>query len=63
MLNKKVNNMETVNANKIFKAEEIANNLSNKNIKYIRKDKGLMEREENENKIILAEDNRQILLG
>jgi hypothetical protein len=32
-------------------------------VKYIKRDRGLLERTENEEKIILAEDNRQVLLG
>jgi hypothetical protein len=52
-----------INENKIEKANDILNSMSkNSNIKRVRKDNSLLERNENE-KIILVEDNRQVLLG
>ena len=46
---------------KINKAEEIMNNLKDANhVKVIKKDKGLIERTES-SKIVLTEDNRQVL--
>lgn len=47
------------------KANEIVSRLNNKpNVKYIKKDKSLIERESLENeKVILTEDNRQVLFG
>lgn len=52
-----------INENKIEKANDILNSMSkNPNIKRVRKDNSLLERNENE-KIILVEDNRQVLLG
>ena len=46
-------------------AQEIVSRLSKKQkVKYIKSDKSLIERENNEEeKIILTEDNRQLLLG
>lgn len=60
--------MNTVfNANNIERAEELINGISNDNttaVKYIKKEKGLIEKTEVDNKkIILVEDNRQIILG
>lgn len=46
---------------KINKAEEIMNNMKAANhIKVVKKDKGLIERTES-SKIVLTEDNRQVL--
>lgn len=59
--------MENVfNTNKLNKAKEIINDLclntDNKtNVKYIKKEKGLMEHNPNDKKVILMEDNRQII--
>lgn len=58
--------MKTINSNNIGRANSLINEMNgNKNnVKYIRKERGLMERDESsEDKIILAEDNRQILFG
>lgn len=57
--------MEPMNSNAIENAQDIINSLGNcSKVKYVKKDNGLLEREKMEdNKIILAEDNRQILLG
>lgn len=57
--------MGIANANDMRNAQDILNNLeNNQNVKVIKKDKGLIARESIENKkVILAEDNRQILLG
>ena len=51
-----------INENKINNAQNILNSMSNVQIKRVRRDNGLLERSESE-KIILAEDNRQVLLG
>lgn len=53
------------NANNIEKAQELVNRFdSSKNVKYIKKDKGLIERNAiQDEKLILTEDNRQILFG
>ena len=46
---------------KVNKAEEIMNNmLTANNVKVVKKDKGLIERTES-SKIVLTEDNRQVL--
>lgn len=53
-----------MNANNITNAENLINNINGQKIKYVKKDKGLMERKDGENeKVILMEDNREILLG
>lgn len=52
-----------MNANNLKNAENIINGMNN-NIKYIKKEKGLIEKRNIEDdKVILMEDNRQILLG
>jgi hypothetical protein len=46
---------------KISRAEEIMNNMKSANhVKIVKKDKGLIERTES-SKIVLTEDNRQVL--
>lgn len=46
---------------KVNKAEEIMNNMKKANhVKVVKKDKGLIERTES-SKIVLTEDNRQVL--
>ena len=45
---------------KIQAAEEIINAMNPKEVKIVKKDKGLIERTES-SKIILTEDNRQVL--
>lgn len=53
-----------LNENKVMDAQNIMDNLcGSQTIKYVRKDKGLIERKETTEKIILAEDNRQVLFG
>ena len=55
-----------MNANKLSRAAHIVNEMagSEPKVKVIRKERGLLEREEMENeKIILAEDNRQLIFG
>ena len=59
------NNNEKKNTNKmdekVNKAEEIMQNMKNEgNVKVVKKDKGLIERTES-SKIVLTEDNRQVL--
>ena len=60
-------NNTVLNANKLSKAEELVNGLTNNSnvtIKRIKNDKGLIEKTESDkNKIILVEDNRQIICG
>lgn len=51
------------NANNIQTAERLINNIGGTNVKYIKKERGLIERKDTEDKLILVEDNRQILLG
>ena len=54
-----------MNANNLSNAQEIIESLNGTkaNVKYIKKERGLMERQECGEKVILTEDNRQILLG
>lgn len=53
-----------INANNIENAQDIINKLNSQKVKYVKKDKGLIERSElKDEKIILTEDNRQILFG
>lgn len=59
-------NVNFFNENDIVKAQELINNLNsntNTTIKRVKKENGLIERTENNNKVILVEDNRQIILG
>ena len=52
------------NANNIEAAQKLVGKLNGQNVKYIRKDSSLIERQKIEDdKVILAEDNRQVLLG
>jgi len=52
------------NANNIETAQKLVGKLSGQNVKFIRKDSSLIERKNLEDdKVILAEDNRQLLLG
>ena len=56
--------MSTLNSNSIASAQSIIDELGNTNVKRIKKDAGLLEREKmNDDKIILTEDNRQVLFG
>ena len=54
-----------MNANVLSNAQQIIESLNGEktNVKYIKKERGLLERQEMEEKVILTEDNRQILLG
>jgi hypothetical protein len=55
-----------MNANNMSRAASIVSEMagSQPKVKLIRKERGLLEREEMENeKIILAEDNRQLIFG
>lgn len=58
-------NNTVLNANKLSKAEELVNGLTNNSnvtIKKVKNDRGLIEKTESDkNKIILVEDNRQII--
>lgn len=54
----------TNNANNIEAAQKLVGKLNGQNVKYIRKDGSLIERQNLEDdKVILAEDNRELLLG
>ena len=58
--------METIlNSNKLNKAEELVNNITNNTVvKRVKSEKGLIEKNEaSKDKIILVEDNRQIICG
>lgn len=58
------NNMEPINSNKLAEAKSLIDGVGGSNVKYIKKEPGLLEREKmDDDKIILTEDNRQILLG
>ncbi len=53
------------NSNNMQKADELIKSINDKkkNVKIIKKEQGLLEREEVEEKVILSEDNRQVLFG
>ena len=51
-----------INENRISNAQNIINSMAGQTIKRVKKEQGLLERSESE-KIILVEDNRQVLLG
>lgn len=53
---------DMLNENKLSCAQDILDNVGNVQVKRVKKDLGLLERTEND-KIILVEDNRQVLLG
>ena len=58
--------MKILNSNNMSQAESLINEINekNSNVKIIRKERGLMERDNSkEDKVILTEDNRQILFG
>ena len=57
--------MVTINENKIADAESILNSMQNvkPSVKVVKKDKGLFEKYESAEKIIITEDNKQLLLG
>lgn len=53
-----------MNSNNIESAQELIGKLNSEKVKYIKKDKGLIERDTlKDEKLILTEDNRQILFG
>ena len=58
--NKKRKNKDMITENQIANAEEQAENLISSSVKVVKKDRGLIERAES-SKIILTEDNRQVL--
>lgn len=52
------------NGNGINHVGDLVGSLNGGNVKYIRKERGLIERSENQGeKVILAEDNRQVIFG
>ena len=58
--------MKTLNSNNMSQAISLIDKINEKNgnVKVIRKERGLMERDNSkEDKVILTEDNRQILFG
>lgn len=60
-VNNKQEKPEEIMDERVNKAEEIMNNMKAANhIKVVKKDKGLIERTES-SKIVLTEDNRQVL--
>ena len=54
-----------MNANQINNAANLIESINEEQqrVKIVKKDRGLLERTQNEDKIILTEDNRQVLLG
>lgn len=53
-----------MDANLINNAQNLINGLNEEEqVKYIKKEKGLLERNENTEKVILTEDNRQVIFG
>lgn len=54
--------METMNSNRLNEAEQIVSDMCSE-VMYVKKDKGLIERNEMGKKVILVEDNRQVLFG
>ncbi len=58
--NKKKKKEKDMANDKVNIAEEIADRLSDSNVKIVKKDRGLIERTES-SKIVLTEDNRQVL--
>ena len=53
-----------MNTNNIENAQELIGKLNSQKVKYVKKDKGLIERDTiKDEKVILTEDNRQILFG
>lgn len=57
---------QVFNMNKIDKAQELISGLNlpkNVEVKRVKRDKGLIERTDKNNKIIIVEDNRQIICG
>lgn len=58
--NNKEKNDKDMTLNEIEKAEGLVKNINNPKVKVIKKEKGLIERTETE-KVVLTEDNRQVL--
>lgn len=58
--NKRVKKENNMMSEQIERAEYLAQNLNNNSVKVVKKDRGLIERTES-SKIILTEDNRQVL--
>ncbi len=53
-----------MDSNNMEGAQELIGKLNSQKVKYIKKDKGLIERDTiKDEKVILTEDNRQILFG
>lgn len=53
-----------MNSNNIENAQELIGKLNSQKVKFVKKDKGLIERDTiKDEKVILTEDNRQILFG
>lgn len=63
--NKEKNNEDmSYNVNNVSKAEELVNDLTNNSdakIVRVKQDKGLIEKCDSNNKVILIEDNRQVI--
>lgn len=60
----KINEDMSYNVNNVSKAEELVNNLTNNTdakIVRVKQDKGLIEKCDSNNKVILIEDNRQVI--
>ena len=55
--------MATVNGNNISNAQNLINGMGQKTVKVVKSDRGLIERKDLEDKVILVEDNRQVLFG
>ena len=54
--------MNNINANNLDKAEELMDKLTQRNVKVLKKEKGLIERvEDKDKKVIIVEDNRQLI--
>ena len=53
-----------MNANLMNNAECLIESINEEaKVKIVKRDRGVLERTENQEKIILTEDNRQVLLG
>lgn len=57
--------MNAFDSNKMAAAEELVNSFADTKatVKVVKKDKGLIERSVNDSKVIITEDNRQVLFG
>ena len=58
--NKQTKKDSDMTLNEIEKAENLVQNMTNPKVKIVKKEKGLIERTETE-KVVLTEDNRQVL--